>query len=356
MTDLTRRELARLGGASLIAALAVRSGIAIAAVPQDALEHVDPELRAAAQRVIQMDGDGSQWNDEFLRKMRAGGGAPPSAPRLPDVPVEEIKVPVGAGQPDVTVFVINAKPGSSRGGILHTHGGGHILGSARSEVTYEQALAKELDCVIVTVEYRLAPDTIYKGSIEDNYAALRWMHGEASRLGLDPDRIVAMGESAGGTHAALLALTARDRRQVKLAGQILIYPMLDDRTGSSVMPPPYIGAVGWSALANRFGWKSFLGMTPGTPNVPAAAVPARRTDLAGLPPAYVAVGGIDLFVNEDVDYARRLIDAGVPTELLVLPGAFHGFDRVAPDTAIARRFTQAKLHAIRKAFGEASPG
>ena len=352
MIEMTRRDVARFGGIALVAALAAGSGVSFAAVPEDALQHVDPELHPAARRVIQMDGDGSQWNDEFLKKMRAGGGAPPSAPRLPDVPVEELKVPVGQGQPDVTIFVINAKPGGKRPGILHTHGGGHILGSARSEVAYEQALAKELDCIIITVEYRLAPETTYRGSIEDNYAALRWMYGQADRLGLDRGRIVSMGESAGGTHAALLALTARDRKEVPLAGQILIYPMLDDCTGSSVKPPPYIGAVGWSAPANRFGWKSFLGMAPGGTNVPAAGVPARRTDLAGLPPAYVAVGGIDLFVSEDIEYARRLNNAGVPTELLVLPGAFHGFDRVAPDTAIARRFTEAKLQALRKAFGD----
>lgn len=351
MTDLTRRDLARFGGAALVAAVAARSGLSVAATSEDVLRHVDPELRPAARMVLQMDGEGNQWNDEGLKRMRASGGGPPDAPRLPDVPVEELKVPVGQGQPDVTIFVINAKAGGKRPGILHTHGGGHILGSARSEVAYEQALAKELDCIIVTVDYRLAPETTYRGSIEDNYAALRWMYAQADRLGLDRSHIVAMGESAGGTHAALLALTARDRKEVPLAGQILIYPMLDDRTGSSITPPPYIGAVGWSAAANRFGWKSFLGMEPGGANVPAAAVPARRTDLAGLAPAYIAVGGIDLFVSEDIEYARRLTEAGVPTELLVLPGAFHGFDRVAPDTAIAKQFTAAKLGALRKAFG-----
>lgn len=352
MTDFTRRDIARLGGATLVAALAARSGIAFAASAQDPLQYVDPELHPAARRVIQMDGDGRQWNDDFLRKMRAGGGGPPSAPRLPDVPVEELKIPVGQGQPDVTIFVINAKAGSNRPGILHTHGGGHILGSARSEVTYEQALAKALDCIILTVEYRLAPETTYQGSIEDNYAALRWMYAQADRLGLDRSRIVSMGESAGGTHAALLALTARDRREIPLAGQILIYPMLDDRTGSSIQPPAHIGKVGWSAPANRFGWKSFLGMAPGGSGVPEAAVPARRKVLAGLPPTFVAVGGIDLFVNEDIEYAQRLIDAGVPTELLVVPGAFHGFDRVAPGTLIAETFTKAKLNALRRAFGQ----
>jgi acetyl esterase/lipase len=324
-----------------------RTGLAQTPAADGLLSHVDPELHPAATAVMKM--PPIQWTNEGIKAMRAGGG-PPSAPRLADVPVEEVKAPVGPGQPDVTLFVINAKPGTIRPAILHTHGGGHILGSARSEVAYEQALARELDCVIVTVEYRLAPQTTYKGSIEDNYAGLKWLYANADKLGVDRKRIVSMGESAGGTHAALLALTARDRREIPLAAQILIYPMLDDRTGSSVQPPRFIGAFGWTATANRFGWKSFLGMEPGGLRVPAAGVPARRADLAGLPPAYVAVGGIDLFVSEDIDYARRLTEAGVPTELLVLPGAFHGFDRVAPETRIARSFTASKLAALRRAF------
>lgn len=353
MEGLSRRDLGRFGAAAAVTAMMARGAFAQTTFsPDELLSHVDPELRPAA--LAQIKQPAIQWTEEGIKAMKAGGG-PPSGPRLPDVPVEEIKAPVGAGQPDVTLFVINARPGTSRPAILHTHGGGHILGSARSEVSYEQALARELDCVIVTVEYRLAPETTYKGSIEDNYAGLKWLYANADRLGVDRKRIVSMGESAGGTHAALLALTARDRREIPLAAQILIYPMLDDRTGSSVQAPRFIGAFGWTATANRFGWKSFLGMEPGGPKVPAAGVPARRTDLAGLPPAYVAVGGIDLFVSEDINYARRLTEAGVPTELLVLPGAFHGFDRVAPDTRIAKAFTKAKMDALRKAFGQ-TPG
>jgi len=349
VTRFSRRDLGRLGGAALIAALAARSGITQVVDPDTLLRHVDPELRPAALAQI---GQGpGQWTLERLKTMQAGGG-PPSAPRLADVPVEEVRAPVGKGQPDVTLFVINAKSGGNRPAILHTHGGGHILGSARSEVAYEQALARALDCVIVTVEYRLAPGTTYAGSIEDVYAGLRWLHAQAGRLGVDRARLVAMGESAGGTHAALLAFTARDRREIPLAAQILIYPMLDDRTGSTERPPAFMGAFGWTAAANRFGWKCFLGTEPGGAAVPSAAVPARRSDLAGLPPTYVAVGGVDLFASEDIDYARRLSEAGVPTELLVLPGAFHGFDRVVPQARISQAFTKAKLDALRKAFGQ----
>lgn len=347
MDKVNRREFGLFGAGALATALIAKTAHAQAADAEQLLSHVDPELRPAAINQIRQ--GAGQWTLQGLQAMRQGGG-PPTAPWLSDIPVQEVKVPVGKGQPDVTLFVINARAGASRPAILHTHGGGHILGSARSEVAYEQALAKALDCVIVTVEYRLGPETTYRGSIEDNYAGLRWLHAEADRLGVDRKRIVAMGESAGGTHAALLALTARDRREIPLAAQILIYPMLDDRTGSTRKVPPFIGAFGWTAAANRFGWQCFLGLVPGGSNVLSGGVPARRADLAGLPPAYVAVGGIDLFVSEDIEYARRLTEAGVPTELLVLPGAFHGFDRVAPDTRIAQAFTAAKLAALRKAF------
>jgi acetyl esterase/lipase len=254
----------------------------------------------------------------------------------------------------VTVYLINAGKGRSRPAILHMHGGGYFLGSARSGIPVLKALAAELDCTIATVDYRLAPETRYTGSLEDNYAGLRWMYRNAAELGIDPKRIAVMGESAGGGHAALLALAARDRGEVPLCLQVLIYPMLDDRTGSSRAPGKNIGTILWTAEANRFGWEAFLGRKPGGPAVPTAGVPARVTNLAGLAPAFIGVGGIDLFVEEDVDYARRLISSGVPTELLVVPGAFHGFDIMASNTNVGKRFNAAKVNALRQAFATAA--
>lgn len=185
-------------------------------------------------------------------------------------------------------------------------------------------------CVIVTVDYRLAPETSDAGSVEDNYAGLKWLHASTATLGVDRARIGVMGESAGGGHAALLAIAARDRGKVSLAFQCLTYPMLDDHTGSSVAAPPSVGRIIWTAQDNRLGWEFSLGMEPGTPNVPANAVPARVSDLGGLPPAFIGGGSIDLFVNEDIDFAQRLNNAGVSTELVVVPGAFHGFDPSLP--------------------------
>jgi acetyl esterase/lipase len=154
-----------------------------------------------------------------------------------------------------------------------------------------------------------------------------------------------------GGHAAMLAIAARDRGEVPLIFQSLIYPMLDDRTGSSRTMPPHVGQYIWTAGSNRFGWESFLGRRPGGSSAPAGSVPARLQNLAGLPPAFIGVGAIDLFIDEDIEYARRLIDVGVAAELQVVPGAFHGFDGIAKDTSLARQFTAAKIMALRRAFG-----
>ena len=357
MTGMNRRDLMMMGGSMALLALAANGGPALAQAAKGAkgvdiegLGFVDPELREAARNIMEMDGSRPPMSDEVIKAMRQN--SPPDQKPLPGVPVEAREVPVPGG-PNVTVYVINARPGKTpRPGILHMHGGGYILGAAKMELPYYQAMAKELDCIIVSVEYRLAPETTYVGSVEDNYAGLKWMHRNASELGLDPDRIAVLGESAGGGHAARLAITARDRGEVPIVLQSLIYPMLDDRTGSTRQPPAPIGVVGWNAQANQYGWKAFLGQQPGTSDVPSAGVPARVEDLSGLPPAFIAVGAIDLFVHEDIEYANRLIGDLVPTELLVVPGAFHGFDRVAMDTYPARMFTKAKLNALRRAFGD----
>ncbi|AKH41407.1 acetyl esterase/lipase [Altererythrobacter atlanticus] len=313
----------------------------------DPIAYLDPELRPAARQLLA--GGNLALSSDALPAMRAEGKAS-AQPTLPEIDVSKRTIPGAPGLPPVTVYVVNGGKAGSRPAILHTHGGGHILGSAEGELRYLQELARDLDCLLVTVEYRLAPETRYDGSIEDNYAALRWLHANAVELGADPSRIALLGESAGGTHAALLAITARDRDEVPVLFQALVYPMLDDRTGSTRQMPPWIGAILWDAAANRFGWEAFLGTKPGGTEIPVAGVPARIPDLSGLPPAWIGVGGADLFVEEDVEYASRLTEAGVPTELLVVPRAFHAFDRIVPDAAVSQRFTAAKMDALRRAF------
>jgi acetyl esterase/lipase len=344
MMQLVRREF-------LMASLAMPFSAWSAATPspQDPLWFVDPELRPAARELLAMQQSSPPMSPESLPAMRSAPRPWVHAP-LPGVPFAKKTIP---GKPDVSLYVINAKPGGRRGGILHTHGGGFIMGSAADSIFPLQSLATELDCAIVTVEYRLAPESTYVGSIEDNYAGLAWMHRHADELGIDAARICVMGESAGGGHAALLAITARDRGEIPVAFQCLIYPMLDDRTGSTRPTPASIGTILWTAEDNRFGWRSFLGQAAGGPAVPAKAVPARLDNLKGLPPAFIGVGAIDLFVQEDIAYAQRLVEAAIPTELVVMPGAFHGFDVLGAGTQIGKSFNATKLDALRRAMGAA---
>lgn len=351
----TRRSLLKMGGAGIAATGALISGAAAwpwsetpAGNVIDPMTLVDPELRESARLIEENNAKFPALSDDTLAAIRtriAGFGVPP----LDSVPWTEQRVPGTPGNPDVRVYLINAKPGTVRPGIVYMHGGGFVFGDARSTLRELQLLCTALDCCVVSVDYRLAPETRYDGSIEDNYAALRWTFTHAAEIGVDPARIAVMGESAGGGHAALLALAARDRREVSVIFQMLIYPMLDDRTGTSRKVPPCIGTVGWRRDANDYGWRSFLGREPGGRSMPEGAVPARVADLRALPPAFIGVGSIDLFVDEDIAYAGRLIDAGVPAELHVVPGAYHGFDH-NPVASIAKRFEALKLSALRRAL------
>jgi len=273
------------------------------------------------------------FNEQILGAIRAGIGMdaqkrPPLSPELQAVPCEQRLIPGPPGAPDVRVLVYTP-PGKNavtkRPAYLHMHGGGYILGNPELNDESNRSFAAELGCVVVSVDYRLAPETRFPGALEDCYAALLWLHSHAEYLGVDRSRVAIGGESAGGGHAAALAILARNRGEAQICFQLLESPMLDDRTGSASDPHPYCGEFVWTAASNRFGWGSLLGIEPGSAAVPSDAAPARVADLNGLPPACITVGALDLFLEEDLEYSRRLIRAGVPTELHVIPGAFHGF-------------------------------
>ena len=241
---------------------------------------------------------------------------PPGTPEL----VVRVHQPVGAARPRPCVYWM--------------HGGGLVLGSyAMDDARFDKWCTK-FDCVGVSVEYRLAPECQYPGPLEDCYAGLGWVHDHAQELGVDPARIGIGGASAGAGLAAGLALLARDRAEVPLAFQLLIYPMIDDRqiTPSSSWLDPI-----WPPTANTYGWSAYLETRRGGADVPIYAAAARATDLAGLPSTLISVGAIDGFSDEDIDYAVRLRQAGVPVELHVYPGAPHGFDALLPGLAISRR-------------------
>jgi acetyl esterase/lipase len=219
--------------------------------------------------------------------------------------------------------------------VYSIHGGGYVFGSYEmDDLRFDRWCVKH-NCVGVSVEYRLAPDAAYPGPLEDCYAGLKWVHDHADAIGIDRSRIGISGVSAGGGLAAALALLARDRGEVPIAFQLLECPMIDDRQTSSSSRRD--GMLIWSRESNEFGWRCYLGELYGSDDIPPYAAAARATDLRGLPPALVIVGGADGFRDEDIEYALRLGQAGVPPELHVLPGAPHGVQMFA-GTRIAQRW------------------
>jgi acetyl esterase/lipase len=261
------------------------------------------------------------------------------------------RIPGPKGAPDVEVLIYRPRAAAQpRPVYLNIHGGGYVMGVAELNGPSNMRLAEELDCVVVSVEYRLAPETRAPGSVEDCYAALRWVHGAADELGIDRTRIAIGGESAGGGLAAALALLARDRGEIPICFQLLIYPMLDDRTATTTSPNVFAGQFVWGPASNRFAWSALLGHEPGAAGVSPYAAAARATDLSGLPPAYITVGALDLFVDEDIAYAQRLLHAGVPTELHVIPGAYHAFE-MAVEASVTVGAQRERRKALSRAFG-----
>lgn len=219
--------------------------------------------------------------------------------------------------------------------LLWIHGGGYVMGTAKQVDGLCRRFSHELGITVASVDYRLAPEHPYPAALEDCYSALTWLAGLAA---VDPDR-VAIG---GGGLAAALALLARDRAEVAPALQLLAYPMLDDRSATAPANRSYRL---WGPRSNRFCWKAYLGDAD-----PQVAVPARREDLGGLAPAWIGVGTNDLFHDEDVAYAERLTRAGVPCHVEVVPGAFHGFDLLAPKAGVSQAFFASQCASLRNAF------
>ncbi len=281
---------------------------------------------------------------------------PPLSPDQQSVQCDMRFVPGPADAPDVRVLIYKP-PGTAttRPAYLHIHGGGFVLGMPEINDGANRTIALEHQCVVVSVDYRLAPETRFPGALEDCYAALAWLHREAEALGVDCARIAIGGESAGASHAASLALLARDRSEFAICFQLLDSAALDDRTGSGADAHPVCGEFVWTAAQNRFGWRALLGTEPGGPGVPAQGAPARAASLADLPPTFLAVGSLDLFLEENIEYARRLIRAGVSTELHVIPGAFHGFGFAGAAAPQARALMRYRSEALARAFAQGTP-
>ncbi len=313
-----------------------------------ALDRLDPELAAAL----------AAFPEEFLLDLRDVTLARQRmailrralADLMPPLP-EDVAI-TDAFAPNAfdgsTVRVRLYRPAEHTGALpalLWIHGGGYVLGNPEMNDLQCAEYARSIPALVASVDYRLAPEHPYPAPLEDCYAALRWVYERAEQLGIDRERIAIAGASAGGGLAAALALLARDRGEVPVRFQLLIYPMLDDRNETPSSYEVTDRRLIWTREWNLVGWRAYLGGEPGAPNVPAYAAPARAEDLRGLPPAYVLVGTADLFRDEDIQYAQRLMQAGVPTELHVFAGAFHGFDAFAPAAWVSQR-AQAEVLAV----------
>jgi len=302
---------------------------------------VHPELRHMANRIPSFAvTSGNLWWWRFLSSLV---GVPKPTQ---DVLVENIFIP--GRDKDTKIRLRVYKPASMQGlvpGMVWFHGGGYVFGKPEMNDRSCIQFVREAGIVVVSVDYRCAPRHAFPVALEEGYAALQWVHSRGRQLGMD-NRIAVGGASAGGGLAAALAQVAYDRKEISIQGQILVYPMLDDRT--VLRTDIEHGFMTWGQASNRFGWESYLNARCGSDDLPAYAVPARRADLSGLPPAWVGVGTLDLFHDEDVTYAQRLKASGVECELHIVPGVFHGFDVVTQKAAVVREFQRSQLAALKK--------
>ncbi len=299
---------------------------------------VDPELLPLLELLPQIDLAAMDLNElrETSNARYAFFGAPPVTPVVHTI--------AGPGGP-LDIYLYDPVPGTPRrAALLHIHGGGMVMGSARAMQAGPAAMAQALGIPVASVEYRLAPEHPFPAPQEDCLAALKWL---ASLPEVDPARLGITGESAGGGLAASVALMTRDLNGPKLAAQFLTYPMLDYRTGSDQCPysNSTTGEFVWTRASNRFGWGALRGEYEPTDHRRGWFSPSLAEDLSGLPPTWIGTGSLDLFYDEDLDYARRLVAAGVAVELHSYPGAIHAFNAAA-ESRLAKAYGRDMLGAM----------
>lgn len=281
---------------------------------------------------------------EDLPKSRKGGKLL-MTPRVRGTRVEVVQtpVPVRLIRPEKAA----AGPGPA---MLWIHGGGYVGGRARMDDRACSRYARDLGIPVASVEYRVAPEDPFPAPLDDCFTALEWL---CRQPWADPKRIVIGGASAGGGLAAALVQRAVDAG-IEVCFQLLVYPMLDDRVvgREDISPDDHLV---WNTVNNRFGWQCYLGIEPGGDELPAYAAPGRRTDLAGLPPAWIGVGTADLFYDEDVDYARRLEAAGVACRLVIVPNGIHAFERLVWWRESAKDFVASQIASVREALVQLQP-
>jgi acetyl esterase/lipase len=309
---------------------------------------IDPEARVPLDGLLEAMPGGFNAIGDIVQR-RATVEAMLSGIEVPDNPNvtrEDRTVPGPQGDPDITVRIY--RPVGATGtlpGIYYIHGGGMILGNVAGEDANATLLCDEVGAIVVSVEYRLAPENPHPAPAEDCYAGLLWTAAHTGELGIDPDRLAIYGGSAGGGLVIATALMARDRGGPALSFMMPIYPMIDDRNETpSTHEIVDIGI--WDRAGNIEAWAWYLGGKPADQY----AAPTRAEDLSGLPPAFIDVGTVDMFRDEDIAFAQRLMQAGVPTELHIHPGSYHAAETFAPDTALSRRIWALRIDALKRAL------
>ena len=307
---------------------------------------MDPELRPGFQQVRTIFSNLPRDLVTARKVMTEMLATPP--PENGRVKVENRRIAGPVGAPDVPIRIYT--PGARTGlvpGLLYIHGGGFTMGNLETEDVHCRYIVEEVGCVVVSVDYRLAPEHPFPAAPEDCYAALTWLADNAESLGIDSSRIGVRGGSAGGGLCAAVALMARDRKQVKLIFQMPLYGCLDDRHTTPSSYQMADAEMLWGRPASLLGWKAYLGEDHEASVSPYAA-PARAEDLSGLPPAYLMIGELDLMRDENIEYAMRLLQAGVPTELHVYPGGFHAFEGMVPQAAVSIRVVKECTEALKR--------
>jgi acetyl esterase len=280
-------------------------------------------------------------------------------PGIDTLDIEDRMVPGFEGDPDVPVRVYRPKRTAQTGatgatptgspGVVMIHGGGFVIGSVETEHGGAAAMAIDTGAVVVSVDYRLAPEHPYPAGLHDCYAALSYLHAEADALGVDPERVALAGASAGGGLAAATALLARDRGGPAVCFQLLQIPELDDRLETGSMQT-FVDSPLWNRPLAEQSWQAYLGPLYGAADVPAYAAPARAADLSGLPPAYISTAENDPLRDEGITYALRLLQAGVSVELHQFPGTFHG-SALVTSAAVSKRSQRELALVLRQALG-----
>jgi acetyl esterase/lipase len=309
---------------------------------------IDPESRVPLDALLEVMPGGFNAIPDIVARRAAVEQIFAMLPLVenPDVAKEDRPIPGPDGDPDITVRIyrpVNAS--ATLPGIYYIHGGGMVLGDIAGEDAIAAMLCAEIGAVVVSVEYRLAPEHPHPAPIEDCYAGLVWTADNAAALGIDPDRLAIYGGSAGGGLTLGTALLARDRQGPALRFIMPIYPMIDDtNTTASSHEITDVGI--WDRAGNVEAWQWYLGGKPADPY----AAPTRAADVSGLPSTYIDVGTVDLFRDEDVAFAQRLMQAGVACELHVNPGSYHGSETFAPDAALSQRIWATRIAALRRAL------